>query len=402
MVRWFENGKKMRKYLNTKDAADRWVREQKKYNDLGISPTEMYASSRLIHGTGFDMEMVLKAGLEQLRGLGAHRADATMTFREAAQAVIERAKEKGCRAKTLENYEAMAALLNKKWGDRVAVGISTQEVKDHLAGLANAKGVPGTAARATKETHLLYLRMIQRTAGVVMPLKTILLPKEDRQVQYFSIEEVKTMLAVCPVDARGYLAVALFGCVRPDNLELLPADCVSASAKTIRIPNTVSKDRLTHVITDKAPVVLWEWLKAYPFKPVHREPLQRRLKRAIGRWIHDGLRHTGATYYCAVHGVNATAQLLTHESESLVRKHYAGVVLDPAVPASFYELSPAKISFSPPKGVQWPEKADLKTMLKTRTGKDVAEELGCSDVALSKHCERVGILRPGRGDWRVS
>jgi integrase len=244
--------------------------------------------------------------------------------------------------------------------------------------------------------------MIQRTAGIVQPLKSILLPKEDRQVLYFTIEEVKTMLSVCPVDARGYLAVALFGCVRPDNLELLPADCVSASAKTIRIPNNISKDRLTHVITDKAPVVLWEWLKAYPFKPVHREPLQRRLKRAIGRWIHDGLRHTGATYYCAVHGVNSTAQLLTHESESLVRTHYAGVVLDPAIPASFFELSPTKISFSPPKGVQWPDKADLKAMLKTRTGKDVAAELGCSDVALSKHCERVGILRPGRGDWRVS
>ena len=115
--------------------------------------------------------------------------------------------------------------------------------------------------------------------------------------------------------------------------------------------------------------------------------------------IHDGLRHTGATYYCAVNGVNQTARLLTHESERLVRANYAGMVQSTELAKKFLTLSPAQIKFVDDDRVKWPADATLARMVKKETGRAIAARLGCSDSALTKHCRTRGIEKPGRGHW---
>ena len=130
--------------------------------------------------------------------------------------------------------------------------------------------------------------------------------------------------------------------------------------------------------------------------------LQRRLKRALGSWIQDGLRHTGATFYCAAKGVNATARLLTHESESLVRSNYAGVVLDETVAKEFLSLTPDKITFVATEEVRWPESQELAQLLNAESGQTIAKRLGCSGAAVTKHCKARGIVRDDQGAWIVA
>lgn len=398
-ARWFVAGDKNRKSFSTQDAATRWVRDQKQLAALGASPAEVTAATRLAAGTGFDLESLVRAGLDQMRGIGAHRADATMTFAEAGNEVIQRAIKIGVRTRTIKNYKSQAALLNKCFGPRVAVAITQSEFDAYLTNVPNKQRLVGRASADTKRTYLTFMKMALKVAGIVEPLSGIELPKDDSDVEFFTLAEVKTILAATPVTARGFVAVALFACVRPENLEMIPVTSISAAAKTIRISKEISKDRLTHVITDLAPPVLWEWLKLYPYEPVKWESLQRRLKRAAGRWIQDGLRHTGATFYCAVNGVNATARLLTHESESLVRSNYAGVILDTALAKAFLALKPEKIKFVEKTEVKWPDDATLEKMLTEITGLKIAAKLGCSSSALSKRCRVRGIKRPGRGSW---
>lgn len=403
MVQWFESGKRIVKNFPTQDNAKTWIRDHKKVASAGASPVEVEVGARLLAGTGFSMETAIKAGLDQLRGIGAHRADATMTFAEAGELLIQRAASKGARSKTLKNYQAVAAVLNRTFGPRIAVSISTSEVNDHLAKIPNKAGVAGLASPASKATHLRFLRMALRMAGVLLPLDKCVVPRDDSDVRYFTLEEVKTILANTPENERGFVAVALFGCVRPENLELVQPESISAKAKTIRLSKEISKDRFTHVLTDVVPKIVWDWLKVYPYKPVKWSPLQKRLKRALnGIWVQDGLRHTGATYHCAMKGVNATARLLTHESESLVRRNYAGVVLDPKIPKAFYALTPDKIAFVKVVEIQWPSDEMLAKMMEENTGLEIAAQLGCTSSALSKRCRVRGIKRPGRGCWAKS
>jgi hypothetical protein len=384
MVRWFQSGEKQRKTFLTADAANQWVRDQKKLVALGASPAEVAAATRLSAGTGFDLETLVRAGLDHMRGSGANRADASMTFAEAAELILKRSIRKGGRPRTIRNYKAQSAVINKTFGARVAVALTAREVDEYLAKLPNRSSEVGSASAATKRTHLTFIKMALRAAGVADPLRTCELPVVNADVRYFRIDEIKRILAATPVKARGFVAVALFGCVRPENLELLTEQSISAKARTIRISQEISKDRFTHVIGDVVPPVLWDWLHAYPYQQIKWQPLQRRLKRALGHWIQDGLRHTGATFYCSANGVNATARLLTHESESLVRKNYAGVVLDESVAKEFLGLKPSKIKFVQKDEIQWPDDQTLGAMLKEQTGLMIALRLGCSGSALSK------------------
>lgn len=401
-MQWFVKSVKKRKSFPTQDAALRWVRDQKQLAALGASPAEVSAAARIAAGTGFDLESLVRAGLEQMRGIGAHRADATMTFEQAGQEVIKRAKKKGARARTIKNYEARAALLNKTFGPRVAVAITATEVDEYLAKVPNKQGVTGGASVSSKQTHLTFFKMALRLAGVVNPLEKCELPAVNADVRYFRLAAVKTILGATPAKARGFVAVALFGCVRPENLEMIPEESISARARTIRISQEISKDRNTHVLGEVVPEVLWDWLKVYPYRKIKWQPLQRRLKRALGFWIQDGLRHTGATFYCAAKGVNATARLLTHESESLVRSNYAGVVLDEAGAKEFLELTPDKIVFAAVEEVQWPASNELAELLNAEDGQTIAKRLGCSGAAVTKHCKTRGIVRDDSGNWTVA
>ena len=271
-VQWFVGGAKNRKSFPTQDAASRWVRDQKQLAALGASPAEVSAATRLAAGTGFDLESLVRAGLDQMRGIGAHRANASMTFAEAAEAMIKRAERKGARGRTIKNYKARAALMNKTFGPRVAVAISGTEIDEYLEKVPNKQGVIGGASISSKQTHLTFVKMALRLAGVVNPLEKCELPTMHVDVRYFRLAAVKTILAATPAKARGFVAVALFGCVRPENLELVPEECISAKARTIRISQEISKDRNTHVLGEVVPEVLWEWLKVFPYHQVKWQP----------------------------------------------------------------------------------------------------------------------------------
>ncbi|MDB6095593.1 MAG: hypothetical protein JWM32_3155, partial [Verrucomicrobia bacterium] len=201
-VQWFVRGAKNRKSFPTQDAAIRWVRDQKQLAALGASPAEVSAAARLAAGTGFDLESLVRAGLDQMRGIGAHRADATMTFAEAGQAVIKRAEKKGARDRTIKNYKARASLLNKTFGRRVAVAISATEIDEYLEKVPNKQGLVGGASVSSKQTHLTFVKMALRLAGVGNPLEKCELPTVNADVRYFRLAVVKTILAATPVKAR--------------------------------------------------------------------------------------------------------------------------------------------------------------------------------------------------------
>jgi hypothetical protein len=401
-VRWFQGGVKKRRFFDSKNGAETFVSDQKKLARFGGEAGPILAAQRVAAGSGYTVAELIAAGLEYLKGLGAQHADLTMTFEKAADAVIARAEEQGARPRTLDSYRRTYSVLCDDFGTRMAAVLTHDEVKAHLDRIPDRAGRVGKGAYESKLNALRYIRMAMRIAGIGNPLPKLVVmakPHElDCDVEYFTLDESKLMFECAPPEARGFLAIAMFAAIRPENLELLKPDCISVADQRIRIPASIAKDRKTHILDrDYLPPLLWTWLERYPYQQVNWRQLQQRLRRKIGRWVHDGVRHTGATYYCAIHGTAKTAHLLTHATEDLVRRHYAGTI-ESATARKFYEMGPDSMRFDPPK-VNWPADADLALMLCEKPAYKVAAIIGVSDVAISKRCKERGIPKPGRGEW---
>src|SRR5690606_40031610 len=54
------------------------------------------------------------------------------------------------------------------------------------------------------------------------------------------------------------------------------------------------------------------------------DAMVRRISAKTGFWIQDGLRHTAATYYFKLRGLDPVVKLLTHEGQHLAFRHYVG------------------------------------------------------------------------------
>ena len=53
-----------------------------------------------------------------------------------------------------------------------------------------------------------------------------------------------------------------------------------------------------------------------------------------------------------------------------------------------------------PTKINWPSKEELEKLLWKKPTMKIAEELGVSDVAISKHIKKLGLTKPPRGYWR--
>lgn len=415
VVRYYVRRKPVRRFFETKEDAEQHAREVRETVRSGADPRQIAEANRLIAGTGLDMASLIRAGLDYIRNSGATALSPTATFSDGVKMVFANAVH--CRSATIAGYRSKLRQLERVFGSRVAASITNADVQTYLDQLADRRGVVGNATPDTKQTMLRHIRMVLRAIGMTTPLPRLLVNvPRVREIRFFSIDELRTILSAAEARDRGFVALALFAAIRPQTVERLPAECVKPADKLIRIPGELSKDHRPHFLetvpigTDREmrpgpPDALWDWLARYPFEPRRWAPIQRRLRRALGgRWIHDGLRHSGATYYRAKYGAAATAELLTHVSIKMVNQHYAGVVTR-AEADRFFGITPASVGdlevrkVSVVKRVNWPKDDQLAAMLSDMPATEVARRLGCSDSMVAKHCRKRRISKPARGAW---
>lgn len=90
----------------------------------------------------------------------------------------------------------------------------------------------------------------------------------------------------------------------------------------------------------------------------------------------------------------------------MMNPHYRHTVDDAHVVKDFWDLTPAKILAKKPavelptvRRITWPAKAALRKLVWQKPLMHAAAEIGVSDVALKKHCVKVGIDLPPAGNW---
>jgi len=92
----------------------------------------------------------------------------------------------------------------------------------------------------------------------------------------------------------------------------------------------------------------------------------------------------------------------------MVDRHYRQVIEKDKDVQEFWALTPAKVQtlkleVKLPKEAQsreWPTKRKLASLIKQRPVSQVAKEFGVSDVAVRKHCRKLGLDLPERGYWQ--
>ena len=199
---------------------------------------------------------------------------------------------------------------------------------------------------------------------------------------------------------------ALFAGLRPSELADLKAEDIGDTF--IR----VSGGKLRRKLKRSAPLppVLSTWLQRHPFKglPVGWDYKMRQLKKATkaAKWVPDILRHTSISFQTERDKNEALTAFHCGTSTQMMNLHYRHTIDDEKAVKEFWNLTPAKILAKKPavelpaiRRIKWPAKAALRKLVWNKPMMHAAKDLGVSDVALKKHCVKVGIDLPPAGHW---
>lgn len=416
MVIFYQARKAVREFFPTREAANQKADDLKKIFRVGGNVEDYKEACRVAGASGYGVAHLVKMGLEYIKSKGATSVSPTVTFAQAAKMVIERAITKNRRNVTIEGYKSAYNLLNRTFGDKPIGSITDSEVAEYLHQRRDRNGRIGKASAHTTISIIKHLKNALRIVGIAKPLPTIFVPEVgDKEICFFSAEEVRMLFSAARPSERGALALLIFCALRPTIITRLSIDCIDVVGKKITIPKCLAKDGRRHVLhgirqrsdgesVPVLPEIIWPWLEMFPYQPVKWSSFQIRLKKALGgKWIQDGTRHTGATFYCELFGETATSALLTHESKTMALDFYIGTTSNKEAQA-FYSLAPSGFleTLEQPqskKVVNWPSDEKLEAWLKTEPATRIAKALGCSDAAIWKRCQKRKIRKPGLGEW---
>jgi len=202
------------------------------------------------------------------------------------------------------------------------------------------------------------------------------------------------------------VAIALFAGLRPSEVEELAPEDIRASTIIVR----GGKKRREADRKVPIPEILKVWLKEFPFRgiPGGWDYKMKVLKKATSakQWVQDILRHTSISHQAERDKNPGLAETNNGTTRQMMDRHYLSFIDDERAVDEFWNLTPAKIrrarvrvELPTVRQLDWPRKDQLKKLVWQKPLVHAAADLGVSDVALKKHCVKLGINLPPRGHW---
>jgi len=166
------------------------------------------------------------------------------------------------------------------------------------------------------------------------PLAAIDWPVIEAKVpRILTVDEAAAVLRHCPVEALGWFGLAMFGGVRPEEVDQVGWEAVDLVAGVVRIDATVSKVRQRRLVHLRPGVAAWlERAKAagalLPIRINTRRRIVKQVRDAMGwaAWPQDVLRHTATSYWLAVEPDAARLALELGNSPAMIFRHYRELV----------------------------------------------------------------------------
>ena len=236
------------------------------------------------------------------------------------------------------------------------------------------------------------------------------LPTDMTQIAILAPDEIKRLLyaAMCLQDgvAASAVAIGLFAGLRPSEIKDLKPEDIGETA--IRVSGGKLRRKLKRTVP--IPPVLADWLKQYPFTGLpdgwaYKMKAFKKLTKAK-KWVQDIVRHTSISFQTERDKNEAQTAYNNGTSIQMMDRHYRNSIDDEKTINEFWNLTPANLLAKKPEvalpvkpNIAWPDKEALEKLVWQKPLSHAAVEIGVSDVALRKHCVKLGIALPTRGHW---
>lgn len=236
------------------------------------------------------------------------------------------------------------------------------------------------------------------------------LQRDMSQIAALSLDECKRLLyaAILMEDkaTAACVAIGLFVGLRPSEINDLKTEDILKDK--IRVSGGKLRRKLKR--STPIPLVLAAWLEEFPFTglPAGWSSKLKRLKKATKakKWVQDIIRHTSITFQTERDKDEARTAFNNGTSIQMMNRHYRDIIDDEKTIVEFWSLTPAKLRANPPlveleikRRVNWPDKKALAKLVWQKPLIHAAQDIGVSDVALKKHCVKLGIELPRQGHW---
>jgi integrase len=322
---------------------------RKNYSLLPSERADARAALEMLSGSG--LSLTEAASLAIGRAASAQRTSLEAAF----EAFLRNCIKRNLRPTSVNFYESKLATLCAAFPNAFLDDFKRPELRTWIEGQG--------AAQSTTEGYLRAVRALFRWARRQDPPLCIEDPTlgltldvimDERLVEIFKPKEAKAILSV----AGTYKAAAvlmLFAGVRPGEINSSTKPSllwrhIDFKARSILIPAHIAKTRVARLL-EKLPDNLWLWLKLLrgaPDDPICERQLvgmSRAILRdakGLHRWVHDGCRHSFATYHVShFESTEKTSLILGHEGRvSLLHKNYRGLC-STAEAKAFFGIVPA-------------------------------------------------------------
>jgi len=269
------------------------------------------------------------------------------------------------RPSTRKDLRLKLDAVNEVFGERQLHDISQDDIAEWSAELQTDGIARMTVANYLKKASELFNFFMEQHCGknpVTRTLDRLAIGKHEiyRDVDHFVVSDCRNILdAAVANQFRWYAVLGMFTGIRPTELERLEEKHIKHTKDEliVRLGSDVTKTQMRRVVEchrgDPLGDAVLDWLEGHetPHRIVNgdgrrkKAKLQGAIDRAEG-WIHDGLRHTCASYHIAQYkNPIATAYLLGHDKPRLLNAYYRGEATE-AEAKEFYALRPAPSAVS--------------------------------------------------------
>ena len=264
--------------------------------------------------------------------------------KEAKGRNSERAMENTVRE--LREIETMIALLGQNarisvFDDEVALKGIEERLHDSIVGRKGGYPSKTTIARYRRHLNVFLNWLVKR--GVIIRNPSNLLPdiqEDEPPREVYSVEELNRILFTAQKalpSAVPWLALGAFCGIRPRELSRLTWEDIDRQGNLVKVHHGKSKTGRARFVP--LPDVCEKWLEwannaGIPSSgyivpgdtPQRREGAQRRVINALKamgvEWKHDALRHSFASYACAMYEDYPRVSAWLGNSVSVMEKHY--------------------------------------------------------------------------------
>jgi len=286
------------------------------------------------------------------------RFDNQPPLKQLVEEYLAEEKASGVAWATLVDLRHRLRKLAATLGNRKAHEVTSDEIRAWHSDMDKHEGLGARSRRHyLAKASQFFLWCVRNKKCAENPVAAVKRPKViPGEVGFYSVEQCRHILAACAEHGLfHYMVLGLFPGIRPAELLRMHKEHVPLERRIIRLGADITKKTRRRVIEmpgdDTFGDCLMAWLSTMPVPERIFAGNQstfnrhfRPMRDALGfKWIHDGLRHTAATYHFAYYGdVTKTAALLGEQDVRTLLEHYKGLATR-AEAEEFYALRPGDL-----------------------------------------------------------